>query len=55
MTTAKVIDELIYRSYSYNRQRSPEITPEQWGIIFAHVVEMEKRFQECKNVPHTER
>lgn len=41
----KIIDELTFRSYVYNRQRSPEISPERWAKIFGAdaVAEMEKR------------
>lgn len=42
-----MIDELIYRSYAYNRQRDPEIPVEDWTIIFGAVVyDYERRLQE---------
>ena len=40
------LDEADYRSYAYNRQRAPDITPERWMTIFGeHVTQMEERFQ----------
>jgi hypothetical protein len=29
-----VISDLKYRSYAYNRQRSPEIAPDRWAKIY---------------------
>jgi hypothetical protein len=43
------IDELIYRSYKYNRQRSPEIPAEKWKTIFQNATEMENRLQSESN------
>jgi hypothetical protein len=42
----EVIDRLIFMSYRYNRLRSPDITPEQWGKVFSSIESLEKRFQE---------
>lgn len=28
------VSDLKYRSYAYNRQRSPEITPDRWVKIY---------------------
>jgi hypothetical protein len=40
-----IIDELTYRCYRYNRQRTPDITPNQWSTTLPNVEAMEKRFQ----------
>lgn len=45
MTATSVVGEAVYQSYKYNRERKPEITPEEWKRIFANVDEMERRFQ----------
>jgi hypothetical protein len=29
-----VINDLKYKSYCYNRKRSPEISPHKWAIIY---------------------
>jgi hypothetical protein len=39
-----VIDELVYRSYCYNRVMFPEVAPERWAKIFPNVPDMEERF-----------
>jgi hypothetical protein len=44
-TFKELIDELTYRSYSYNRQRSLEIPAEHWRKVFSNADNMEKRFQ----------
>ncbi len=41
----KLVDELTYICYKYNRERSPDITPDQWGKIFANVDLLEQRYQ----------
>jgi len=41
-----LVDELIYRSYAYNRQLRPEIAPERWAKIYENAEAMEKRFKE---------
>ena len=44
---SKVVDELIYGCYRYNRQTTPRVTPEQWQACFDVPVEpMEERYQE---------
>ncbi len=40
-----IVDELTYRCYAYNRQRTPQYPPEQWKCVFGNVDAMEKRFQ----------
>jgi len=44
-TFKELIDELTYRSYSYNRLRSPEIPAEHWRKVFSNADNMEKRFK----------
>ena len=46
MTIGELLNELIYRSYAYNRRRSLEIPPEKWAIIFSNADELERQFQE---------
>lgn len=45
-----LIEDIVYTSYKYNRDRSPDIKPEEWAAIFLNVAAMEKRYQEerCK-------
>ena len=47
---ADMVNELTYNNYSYNRERSPDITVEQWGRVFGESVarKMEARFQKEK-------
>lgn len=41
----EIFDDLAYRSYAYNRQRSPEVAPWRWIKIFGEdATKMEKRF-----------
>lgn len=49
---APIINELILRSYIYNRQRSPEISVEQWATVFGqdaylYELEMQRRLNRC--------
>lgn len=44
-TPAEIIDHLTFASYRFNRDRSPEVAPEQWGRIFAGVEKLEARYQ----------
>ncbi len=46
---ARFIDELTYRCYVYNRQRSPEIPPEDWVLVFPTAYEMEARYIAGRN------
>jgi hypothetical protein len=46
-----IIDELILRSYIYNRQRSPEIPVDQWTRVFGqdaylYELEIQRRLKE---------
>ena len=45
MKAVELLDELTYMNYKYNRQRTPEITPEQWGKIYRNVEALEARYQ----------
>ena len=42
----KLIGELTYSCYKYNREIAPNTTPEQWKRIFSNVDTMEKRLQD---------
>ena len=47
MTPEDIVGDLTYRSYAYNRDRSPDITPEQWKTVFGPKVDiMERRYQQ---------
>jgi hypothetical protein len=39
------IEELAYRNYRYNRQRSPGIPAKDWGKIFGNAEVYEIRYQ----------
>lgn len=41
----RTIYGMVYRCYKYNRDRSPDITPEQWKVVFDNVDLMELRYQ----------
>lgn len=42
-----IVDELIYKSYTYNRQRFPDIAPDKYTAIFgADAYLMELKYQE---------
>lgn len=41
----KLVDELIYRSYSYNRKLNPEIPADKWALIFPNATELENKFR----------
>lgn len=48
MTTPQhIVSMLTYRSYTYNRDRSPDISVARWGRIYGEeaVAAMEKQFQ----------
>ena len=46
MTPEQIVDELTYRSYAYNRERSPEVSPERWEKVFGpQAKQMEMRLQ----------
>ncbi len=40
-----LIDDLIYNNYVYNRQRTPDITPEQWKVVYGDTTKYEQRYQ----------
>ena len=41
-----IIDWLMYRSYEYNRDRSPEIEPSRWRAIYFYADLYEKIYQD---------
>ena len=41
-----LIDALTYLNYKYNRQRSPDIAPEQWARIYKDADMLEARYQQ---------
>jgi hypothetical protein len=43
-----IVDEMVYRSYSYNRQRAPDIKPEEWARIFPNGKALEVRYEADK-------
>lgn len=43
--TKRLVDDLTYASYAWNRRRSPMIAPERWVGVFPNWQEMEERFQ----------
>lgn len=45
----QIVDELVYRSYSYNRERFPDTTPERWSTVYPNVDAMERRYQRAIN------
>lgn len=42
----EMLDDLTYRSYSYNRSLSPNIKPWQWARIFPDAAALEARYQQ---------
>lgn len=49
MIAEDIVDELIYRSYVYNRERFPDQTPERWSTVYDNVPAMERRYQASIN------
>lgn len=48
-TPQDLVDALTYSNYAYNRQRSPEITPQQWEKVFGQkTMMMEARYQQAQ-------
>ncbi len=42
----KLVGELDYICYKYNRERTPEVTPDRWKLIFGNRVDiLEPRYQ----------
>lgn len=41
----KMLDDANYSAYKFNKEHSPNITPEQWGWIFPDAKELEERYQ----------
>jgi len=44
-TPQQFVDEIQYKSYLYNRRRNPDITAEQWGLLFINWRVYEDRLQ----------
>lgn len=44
--STQAIDWLMYRSYEFNRDRSPDIAPERWRQIYYNQEVYEKIYQE---------
>ena len=42
----RAIDWLMYRSYEFNRLRSPEIEPKRWRALYLNQETYEKIFKE---------
>ena len=41
-----VVGDLIYVAYRFNRNRSPDVTPEQWArVFFPGAAALEARYQ----------
>ncbi len=40
-----LISEMAYACYKFNRQRSPDVSPERWSKIFSHTDLLEERYQ----------
>lgn len=45
-----LVGSLTYSCYRFNRERSPDITPEKWGSIFKDVEKMEVLYQAEKQL-----
>jgi hypothetical protein len=47
ITIGKLISELDYSCYKYSRDRSPDITLEQWRLVFGDKTDkLEERYQQ---------
>lgn len=47
-----VIDWLMYRSYEFNRSRTPHIEPERWRNIYYNAETYEKIYQRKNHESH---
>lgn len=45
------LQDLMYRSYRWNRLNAPHIEATRWRTLYLNQEEYEKKFQEEKNVP----
>lgn len=43
------VDWLMYRSYEFNRKRSPQIEPSRWKAIYIYADKYEKIYQYFNN------
>ena len=41
----RVIEDLTYASYRYNRTQAPAIPPERWRAVFVEADKLEQRYQ----------
>jgi hypothetical protein len=48
LTLAVALDFLTYVNYRTNRNLSPDITPQQWTLVYGDTAEMEARYQQEK-------
>lgn len=46
----ELIRDLTYESYKANRDMSPHISVERWGLIYPNVEQLERRYQEEKRL-----
>ncbi len=44
-TASEIIGEATYINYRYNRARTPNVTPEEWAVVFGNTNDMEQRYQ----------
>lgn len=47
---AIVVDWLMYRSYAFNRARSPHIQPDRWRKLYYNAETYEKIYQNQENL-----
>ena len=50
MDSEKIMQELTYRNYKYNRDCRPDIKPESFALVFGDVADLEKRYQSEKQL-----
>lgn len=49
ITAEEAADELVYRSYRFNRERFPDIPAERFAMAYPNGAELEKRYQQSIN------
>ena len=61
-SAAEIVGDLTYINYAFNRQRSPQISPERWALIYPRAAELEEHYQEeaprcdnCEAISHERR
>jgi hypothetical protein len=45
-----IVDELMYRNYTFNRERTPHIPVRLYKLVFSNVDDMEQRYQAEKGM-----